>query len=158
MAHRLLGIGERHRAVTHAESTLVGRRWEMSAVEGLLDRAIDGHSAVVGVVSRGNSNLKLWGCRAMNLVSINYRESGECAAAPTSPLRGIEQRGALTRSTAGESARVTASSALTHQNEGDAAPGRIHDGTPRPLGNQDPGTTTGSPFSSAFNRSDDRMK
>ena len=33
-----------------AESNLVGRRWEMSAVEGLLDRAVDGHGAVVGVV------------------------------------------------------------------------------------------------------------
>ena len=49
-AHRLLGIGDRHRAVGRAESTLVGRRWEMSAVEGLLDRAVDGHGAVVGVV------------------------------------------------------------------------------------------------------------
>ena len=27
-----------------------GRRWEMSAVEGLLDRAVEGHGAVVGVV------------------------------------------------------------------------------------------------------------
>ena len=49
-AHRLLGMGERHRVVGRAESNLVGRRWEMSAVEGLLDRAIDGHGAVVGVV------------------------------------------------------------------------------------------------------------
>ena len=49
-AQRLLGIGERHRAVKRAESNLVGRRWEMSAVEGLLHRAIDGHGAVVGVV------------------------------------------------------------------------------------------------------------
>ena len=49
-AQRLLGIGDRHRAVERAESNLVGRRWEMSAVEGLLDRAIDGHGAVVGVV------------------------------------------------------------------------------------------------------------
>ena len=49
-AHRLLGMGEQHRAVGRAESNLVGRRWEMSAVEGLLDRAIDGHGAVVGVV------------------------------------------------------------------------------------------------------------
>jgi class 3 adenylate cyclase len=47
---RLLGIGERHRGVRRAESNLVGRGWEMSAVEGLLDRAIDGHGAVVGVV------------------------------------------------------------------------------------------------------------
>jgi class 3 adenylate cyclase len=49
-ARRLLGMGERHRAVGLAESSLVGRRWEMSAVEGLLDRAVDGHGAVVGVV------------------------------------------------------------------------------------------------------------
>ncbi len=49
-AHRLLGMGEQHRAVRRAESNLVGRRWEMSAVEGLLDRAIEGHGAVVGVV------------------------------------------------------------------------------------------------------------
>jgi class 3 adenylate cyclase len=35
-AHRLLGMGERHRAVGRAESNLVGRRWEMAAVEGLL--------------------------------------------------------------------------------------------------------------------------
>src|SRR5262245_10740638 len=49
-AYRLLGIGERHPGVGRPESTLVGRRWEMSAVEGLLDRAIDGHGAVVGVV------------------------------------------------------------------------------------------------------------
>ena len=49
-ARRLLGIGDGHRAVGRAESTLVGRRWEMAAVEGLLDRAIDGHGGVVGVV------------------------------------------------------------------------------------------------------------
>ena len=49
-ARRLLDIGEQHHAVRRAESNLVGRRWEMSAVEGLLDRAIDGHGAVVGVV------------------------------------------------------------------------------------------------------------
>jgi class 3 adenylate cyclase len=49
-AHRLLSIGDQHRAVKRAESNLVGRRWEMSAVEGLLDRAIDGHGAVVDVV------------------------------------------------------------------------------------------------------------
>jgi adenylate cyclase len=49
-AYRLLGIGDRRRASERAESSLVGRRWEMSGVEGLLDRAIDGHGAVVGVV------------------------------------------------------------------------------------------------------------
>jgi class 3 adenylate cyclase len=49
-AYRLLGISDGHRVARHAESNLVGRRWELSAVEGLLDRAIDGHGAVVGVV------------------------------------------------------------------------------------------------------------
>jgi class 3 adenylate cyclase len=49
-ARRLLGVGDGRRADWRAESTLVGRRWEMSAVEGLLERAIDGHGAVVGVV------------------------------------------------------------------------------------------------------------
>ena len=50
LARRLLGMGEGHLAAGRAESKLVGRRWEMSAVEGLLGRAIDGHGAVVGVV------------------------------------------------------------------------------------------------------------
>ena len=49
-AQRLLGMEERHRLIERAESELVGRRWEMSAVEGLLDRAVEGHGAVVGVV------------------------------------------------------------------------------------------------------------
>src|SRR6201994_2056065 len=45
-AQRLLGMGEGHRAVGRAESNLVGRRSEMSAAEGLLGRATDGHGAV----------------------------------------------------------------------------------------------------------------
>ena len=49
-AQRLLGMEERHRPIERAESDLVGRRWEMSAVEGLLDRAVEGHGAVVGFV------------------------------------------------------------------------------------------------------------
>src|SRR6478672_5211082 len=49
-AQRLLGMDERHRLIERVESNLVGRRWEMSAVGGLLDRAVDGHGAVVGVV------------------------------------------------------------------------------------------------------------
>src|SRR3984957_9928577 len=40
-AQRLLGVPEGHRAVGRAESNLVGRRWEMSAIESLLDRAVD---------------------------------------------------------------------------------------------------------------------
>ena len=49
-AQRLLGMEEQHWSARRAESNLVGRRWEMSAVEGLLERAIEGHGAVVGVV------------------------------------------------------------------------------------------------------------
>ena len=48
-ARRLLGMGDGHRAAWRAESNLVGRRWEMFAVEGLLACAIDGQGAVVGV-------------------------------------------------------------------------------------------------------------
>ena len=49
-AQRLLGVSDRVHPAAAAESALVGRRWEMAAVEGLLDRAVDGHGAVVGVV------------------------------------------------------------------------------------------------------------
>ena len=49
-ARLLLGMGGGRRAGERAESNLVGRRGEMSAVEGLLDRAIDGHGAIVTVV------------------------------------------------------------------------------------------------------------
>ena len=49
-ARRLLRMGDRHPGVGRAESNLVGRRWELSAIEGLLDRAVGGHGAVVSVV------------------------------------------------------------------------------------------------------------
>jgi class 3 adenylate cyclase len=47
---RLLGVPERDRRAAGAQSTLVGRRWEMAAIEALLERAIDGHGAVVTMV------------------------------------------------------------------------------------------------------------
>ena len=49
-ARRLLGLSEPLGAVGRAESNLVGRCWELAAVEGLLGRAVAGHGAVVGVV------------------------------------------------------------------------------------------------------------
>jgi class 3 adenylate cyclase len=49
-ARRLVAIGTRDGLVGRGESSLVGRRWELSTVEGLLDRAINGHGAVVGVL------------------------------------------------------------------------------------------------------------
>ena len=49
-AQRLLGVSDRVHPAAAAESALVGRRWEMAAVEGLLERAIEGHGVVVTVV------------------------------------------------------------------------------------------------------------
>ena len=49
-ARQLLGVSDRDRPIAVAESALVGRRWEMGAVEGLLERAMEGHGAVVTVV------------------------------------------------------------------------------------------------------------
>ncbi len=48
-ARQLLSVSERHLPVKRVESHLVGRHWETSAVEGLLERAIDGHGAVIGL-------------------------------------------------------------------------------------------------------------
>jgi len=50
VARRLLSVSDRDRSVAASQSALVGRRWEVSAVEGLLDRAVAGHGAVVTVV------------------------------------------------------------------------------------------------------------
>src|SRR3984957_14589068 len=49
-ARRLLSLSKGQRPLGRAESNLIGRRWELSAVEALLDRAVGGHGAVVGVV------------------------------------------------------------------------------------------------------------
>ena len=49
-ARRLLSVSDRERPVAGSHSALVGRHWEMAAVESLLDRAVEGHGAVVTVV------------------------------------------------------------------------------------------------------------
>lgn len=49
-AQRLLGVAERHPVSGRVQSNLVGRRSEMAAVEGLLERAGAGQGAVVRVV------------------------------------------------------------------------------------------------------------
>lgn len=48
---RLLAVGD-PRWTERDEAPLVGRRWELSAAEGLLDDALDGHGAVVGLVGQ----------------------------------------------------------------------------------------------------------
>jgi class 3 adenylate cyclase len=49
-ARRLLAIEPRHVMVGGAESSLVARRWEMTAVEAMVDQAIGGRGGVVGLV------------------------------------------------------------------------------------------------------------
>ena len=49
-ARRLLAIGPRDGLIGRAEASLVGRRWEMAAVEAMLDRIIGGRGGVVNVV------------------------------------------------------------------------------------------------------------
>jgi class 3 adenylate cyclase len=48
-ARRLLGVAPQRR-MDGAESTFVGRQWEMSALAGMLGQAINGNGRVVGVV------------------------------------------------------------------------------------------------------------
>ena len=49
-AHRLLAIRPRQGFATRAEASLVGRRWEMAALDAILDRATVGRGGVVTVV------------------------------------------------------------------------------------------------------------
>ncbi|SRX96178.1 regulatory protein [Mycobacterium leprae TN] [Mycobacterium shimoidei] len=49
-ARRLLGIGPRHPPVGRTEASLIGRRWEMAALDAIIDRAVGGRGGVVHVV------------------------------------------------------------------------------------------------------------
>jgi class 3 adenylate cyclase len=49
-AFRLVAAGSRDARIGRAEASLVGRRWEMAAVDANVDRAIGGHGGVVNVV------------------------------------------------------------------------------------------------------------
>ena len=49
-ARRLVAIGPRASLVGRAEASLVGRRWEMAALDAIVDRAIGGRGGVVNVV------------------------------------------------------------------------------------------------------------
>jgi class 3 adenylate cyclase len=49
-ARRLVAIGLRDGLVGRAAASLVGRRWEMAAIDAMVDRAIGGHGGVVNVV------------------------------------------------------------------------------------------------------------
>jgi class 3 adenylate cyclase len=49
-ARRLLAIGPRDGLVGRADASLVGRRWEMAALDAIVDRTIGGRGGVVNVV------------------------------------------------------------------------------------------------------------
>jgi class 3 adenylate cyclase len=49
-ARRLVAIGPRNGLVGRVETSLVGRRWEMAAIDAMVDHAIGGRGAVVNVV------------------------------------------------------------------------------------------------------------
>ncbi|HSS24134.1 MAG TPA: adenylate/guanylate cyclase domain-containing protein, partial [Mycobacterium sp.] len=49
-ARRLVAISERDGLVGRAEASLVGRRWEMAALDAMVDRVIGGRGGVVNVV------------------------------------------------------------------------------------------------------------
>ncbi|GAB3022432.1 AAA family ATPase [Mycobacterium bourgelatii] len=49
-ARRLLAIRPRKGLVDRVEAALVGRRWEMAALEAMMDRALDGRGGIVTVV------------------------------------------------------------------------------------------------------------
>ena len=47
---RLIGIKPRDRRIGRAEASLTGRRWEMAALDAIIERAIDSRGGVVSVV------------------------------------------------------------------------------------------------------------
>lgn len=49
-AYRLVAIGTRRGRLGRAETDLVGRRWEMAAVDALVDRTVGGRGCVVNVM------------------------------------------------------------------------------------------------------------
>jgi class 3 adenylate cyclase len=49
-ARRLVAIGPRRALIGRTEASLVGRRWEMAALDAMVDRMIEGRGGVVNVV------------------------------------------------------------------------------------------------------------
>jgi hypothetical protein len=49
-ARRLVAIGPREGLVGRAEASLVGRRWEMAALDAMVDRTVAGRGGVMNVV------------------------------------------------------------------------------------------------------------
>ena len=103
VARRLLGMRNGIANERAVEWTLVGRRWEMSAVEGLLDRAVEGHGAVVGVVgppgigkSRLVREVRRWPspwCRGVHRVLRVAHQPGPVSRGGAAAARSHRRRG-----------------------------------------------------------------
>jgi class 3 adenylate cyclase len=63
-ARRLLSVPDRNRPAAGAESVLVGRRWEISAIEALLQRAMEGNGAVAAWWAPRASAKAVWYARS----------------------------------------------------------------------------------------------
>ncbi|AGB25702.1 adenylate/guanylate cyclase family protein [Mycobacterium sp. JS623] len=50
LTRRLLAIGQRDCVIGRAEANLIGRRWEMAALDAIIDRTVAGRGGVVNVV------------------------------------------------------------------------------------------------------------
>ena len=120
---RLVAIGSWHGLVGHTDATLVGRGWEMSAVEGLLGRAIDGHGAVVGVVGSpgiGKSRLVREVAAIADARDVEVFTASCESHASDIPLRVVAQ---LLRAAAGvEGLDAAAARVQVHAQVGDADP------------------------------------
>jgi class 3 adenylate cyclase len=118
-ARRLLGIGRRDGPVGRAEAGLVGRRWEMAALDAMVDRTIGGHGAVVSVVGPPGIGK-----------SRTARETAALAAS-----RGVEVLWAFCESHAGDVpfyavTRLLRASTGVADLDGDAARARVREQVP----------------------------
>ena len=118
-ARRLTGIGPREGLVGRAEARLVGRRWEMAALEATVERAIGGHGGVASVVGPPGIGK-----------SRTARETAALAAG-----RGVEVFWAFCESHAGDIpfrvvAQLLRASTGVADLEGDAARARVREQIP----------------------------
>ena len=117
---RLVATAPRHGPVGHAEASLVGRQWEIAAIDAIVDRAIGGRGGVVNVVGPPGIG--------------KSRVAREAAAAAAS--RGVEVYWAFCESHASDIpfqvvARLLRAGSGVLDLDGEAARARVRDLVPR---------------------------
>ncbi|WP_231984526.1 adenylate/guanylate cyclase domain-containing protein [Mycobacterium sp. 852014-52144_SCH5372336] len=120
-ARRLLGIRGKHHSVVRSESSLVGRQWEMSVLEGLLDRAVEGRGAVVGLVgSPGIGKSRMARQASANAASRGFDVFSVCCESHTSQIPFHAVARLLRAATGVEGLQPDAARARIRANEVDA--------------------------------------